>query len=152
MSHTSEGIKDQPNIASVLSASYHIMMGRIVEELSAAGYKDLSKLQLHIVSRMNDDTTSVNDLAKRVGIARQILDNLLSMLAENGYVRVDDEEVSLAERGQEALEIVTSAQENLESEWASLLGTAAYGELRAHLNSLFRVTTTPSTARNPKDM
>ena len=150
MPHTSEANQDQPNIASVLSASYHFMMSKIVEDLAVAGYKDLSKLQLHIVSRMNDDTTSVNDLAKRVGIARQILDNLLSMLIENGYVRVEDEHISLAGRGRDALQIVAKTQQNLESEWASLLGSAAYEELRTHLNSLFRITTTPPAGNNPR--
>ena len=103
MPHTSEISKDQPNIASVLSASYHFMMGRIVEDLAGAGYKDLSKLQLHILSRMETETVSIKDLSRRVGIAKQILDNLVSMLAENGYVHTEEETVSLAERGREAM-------------------------------------------------
>ena len=141
MPHTSEISKDQPNIASVLSASYHFMMGRIVDDLAGAGYKDLSKLQLHIISRMETETVSVKDLARRVGIAKQILDNLVSMLAENGYVHTEEETVSLAERGREAMHTVAAAQQNLEAEWAASLGATAYGELRTPLNNLFRVTT-----------
>jgi hypothetical protein len=60
---------------------------------------------------------------------------------------VEEERVSLAYRGRDALEIVTTAQQNLESEWAALLGSADYGELRTHLNSRI---TTASPAGNPR--
>lgn len=154
MPQSSETNKDQPNIASVLSASYHFIVGRIVEDLNAAGYKDLSKLQLHVISRMEAEAVSLKTLAARVGMHPQILENVVHMLAENGYLdvkdeyvsRLDDEIISLAERGQEAMKLVAASQQKLEVEWEAALGGAAYHELRSHLNSLFLITTGGTSA------
>ena len=147
MSHASEISQGQPNLASVLSASYHFMMGRILDDLAGAGYKDLSKMQLHLLSRMDSEATTLGELATRVGIARQILDNLVHMLDENRYVHVQEERISLAERGRDAMSVVVGAQQRLETEWATLLGSAAYDELRTQLNNLFRITTSSEQPR-----
>ena len=147
MSHAPEANATLPNIASLLSATYHFAMGRIIGELESSGYNDLSKTQLHLLSRVERDGVTVETLSERLHMAKQIVWNLTHMLAENGYV-VEEEDLSgkvstirLADRGEAVMKTVECAQRDVETDWADALGDESYTELRGKLLELFRVTT-----------
>ena len=139
---------NRTDITALLSASYHFMMGRIIDDLDAAGHSDLSKTQLHLLSRIDADGMTLGDLAKRVHIPTQIVNNLVQMMAENGYLaeerNVEDIQatfVQVADRGRIVGSIVERAQESVEQGWAEALGTESYGTLRNQLRQLFAAST-----------
>lgn len=136
--------ESNPNIGSLLSASYHLMMGRILNDLSAAGHKDLTKTALHILVRMGSEPTTADALWQRLQIPRQIIANIFGLLADNVYVIALDDSIEansgrvvIAQRGLEALEIVELAQAKVEAEWAESIGEESYSKLRDGLVALF---------------
>lgn len=144
--------ESNPNIGSLLSASYHLMMGRILGDLSAAGHKDLTKTALHVLVRMGTAPTTADILWQRLQIPRQILANLLGLLAENEYVsalegssEANSGSFEIAERGIAALKIVDSAQTKVEAEWAADIGEESYAKLRQGLQALFPAALRQST-------
>lgn len=147
MPHTSEAGTTLPNIASLLSATYHFAMGRIIGELESSGYSDLSKTQLHLLSRIEADGVTVEALTERLHMAKQIVWNLTHMLAEKGYVVEEHEPlgmvstVRLADRGLAVMQTVERAQRDVEADWANALGDSSYAEVRGKLLELFRLTT-----------
>lgn len=144
--------ENNPNIGSLLSASYHLMMGRILNDLAAAGHKDLTKTALHVLVRMGTEPTTADILWQRLQIPRQIIANLFGLLADNDYVTALDDSIEansgrvvIAERGLEALKIVEAAQTNVETEWAANIGEDAYSKLREGLVALFPAALRQST-------
>ena len=144
--------ESNPNIGSLLSASYHLMMGRILNDLSAAGHKDLTKTALHVLVRMGTEPTTADALCQRLHIPRQIIANLLGLLADNGYISAPDHSIQadsgnvvIAERGIAALQIVESAQSKVEAEWAANIGEESYAKLREGLTALFPAALRQST-------
>lgn len=148
MTDTFETEDSRTDIAALLSASYHFMIGRIIDELDAAGYGDLSKTQLHLLSRVEMDGMSIDGLARRVHMPPQIVSNLVQMLAENGYLSAEQNLndiratiMHLADRGRDAREIVEASQQNVERDWANTLGVDSYAQLREGLRQLFAAST-----------
>lgn len=148
MTDTFEAEDNRTDIAALLSASYHFMMGRIIDELDAAGHSDLSKTQLHLLSRVEAAGMSIDDLSRRVKIPPQIVSNLVNMLVENEYLSAERNPddihattMQLASRGREAREIVEASQQSVEREWANRMGDKSYAQLREGLGQLFAVST-----------
>ncbi|MFT4468490.1 hypothetical protein ACMX2H_01145 [Arthrobacter sulfonylureivorans] len=144
-------------ITALLSASYHFMMGRIIDDLAAAGHSDLSKTQLHLLSRIDGDGMTVGDLATRVQIPLQIVNNLVQMMTENDYLateRVGDDiqatSVQVADRGHAARRIIIESQQAVERDWATALGEESYESLRGRLRDLFDSTTHRQPAKTHK--
>lgn len=139
---------DEPNIASLLSASYHSLIRRIIADLSSAGFVGLSGNQLHLISRIQEEAVSVAALSDRVGIPMQVAANLVHTATDNGYLQVDDGAVSLTSRGGQAMRIVEEAQRKIELDWEAAIGESAYADLRSRLVELFEATAGDQTSRD----
>ncbi len=140
MTQTTGDSHGELGIASLLSASYHSLIHRIVSELNSAGFTRLSGNQLHLISRIPEEAISVEDLSEKVGIPSQLVSNLVSTAVSSGYLRDEDGMVELTDRGEEAMRIVGEAQRKMEKEWEASIGVSDYAELRSQLIRLFEVT------------
>lgn len=134
--------------AGLLSATYHFMMRRIIDELSHAGFNDLSKTQLHVLARFGDQEQSLAQLSERVQIPVQVVANIANTLVRSGYITKVFEGAVLrtvryvvTPRGYEALNIVNQGQQAVEQEWVDQLGQDEVQGIMSSLNSLFHATT-----------
>lgn len=140
MTQTTDDSSNGPGIASLLSASYHSLIHRIVAELSSAGFVGLSGNQLHLISRIQGETLTAADLSDRVGIPQQVVANLLRTATDDGYLQNEHGAVRLTDSGNQAMLVVEEAQRKIELEWEAAIGPSAYAELRLHLVELFETT------------
>lgn len=131
--------------AGLLSATYHFMMGRILDELIYEGYRDLSKTQLHVLARFGTGEMTLAEISDRVQIPVQVVANITHMLSTSGYLTHVSESSALgtasyavSERGHAALTIVDQGQKAVERGWVDQLGEQEVRRIIDSLSSLFQ--------------
>lgn len=130
-------------IGALLRIPFQAAVSRIHEELTAAGYDDLSPAQLSVFQHMRPEGVRLTELAESAQITKQSMGYLVTYLEEHGYLeRVPDPEdgrakiVRLTERGRDVEAVARKILANLEAEWAQHLGQARMDELRCLLIDL----------------
>ena len=144
---TEDHAGDQPNIGLLCFIVYRAMEARVLEDLAAAGFDDVTAAQGRVFARIDPDGTRVTDLAERALITKQTAGFLVDQLERGGYVRrVPDPRdararlVRIAERGQAAVAAARQAEATLEAEWTAYLGQDATIQLRRALARLREIT------------
>ena len=123
------------------------METRVLQDLAAAGFGDVTAAQGRVFARIDPDGTRVTDLAERAQVTKQTAGFLVDQLERAGYVhRVPDPRdararlVRIAERGQAAIEVARRTEAEVEAEWTLHLGRAGAGQLRRALARLREIT------------
>lgn len=118
-----------------------------MDRLTAEGYQNLSKTQLHVLARFDSGEMTLAQVSQRVQISVHIVSNILKMLDTGGYLkqvhqgpRIEDVTYTLIDRGHKVISIVTSEQKAVEEEWSNQLGTEELRQVIASLEELFAVT------------
>src|SRR6186997_1306387 len=116
------------------------MEDRVLADLAAEGFDDLTLAQGRVFARIGPKGTRLTDLAEQARVTKQTAGFLVDQLDRAGYVRrVPDPRdararlVQIADRGAAAVPLATKAVADVEAEWAAYLGPRAYGQLRAAL-------------------
>lgn len=120
---------------------------RVLAELAAAGFDDLTSAQGRIVARIGPDGTRLTELAAQALVTKQTAGHLVDQLERAGYVRrVPDPMdgrarlVQMAERGLEAVAVARRVEAEVEAEWAAYLGEEGAAQLRSALERLREIT------------
>lgn len=118
-----------------------------MDRLTAEGYQNLSKTQLHVLARFDSGEMTLAQVSQRVQISVHIVSNILRMLDTGGYLkqvqqgtRIDDATYALVDRGHKVISIVTSEQKAVEEEWSNQLGTEELRQVITSLEELFEAT------------
>ncbi len=111
----------------------------------AAGFPDVQPAHLQVFRRPSPDGGRPSDLAARLQISKQSVNDLLGHLEEHGYlVREADPSdgrgrvVRLTEKGRQLEGEVHAAARAAEEETAARLGASRYETLVATLNEMAR--------------
>jgi len=135
------------NLALLCFIAYRAMENRVLQDLAAAGFGDVTAAQGRIFARIDPDGTRVTDLAERAQVTKQTAGFLVDQLERTGYVRrVPDPRdararlVQIAERGQAAIEVARRTEAAVEAEWTRHLGRASATQLRRSLTRLREIT------------
>lgn len=138
---------DEINTGLLLFVPYRAMETRVLEELAAAGFDDITPSQSRVFQRIGPDGTRLGDLARQAGITKQSAGFLVDQLERLGYVhRVPDPDdgrarlVRVADRGLRAVEAAAAVVSRVEAEWTAHLGTRRMAQLRRILGDLRAVT------------
>jgi DNA-binding MarR family transcriptional regulator len=135
------------NIALLCFIAYRAMEERVLADLVAAGFDDVTVAQARVFARIGPKGTRVGDLAAQARVTKQTAGFLVDQLERAGYVRrVPDPTdararlVVIAERGLAAVEIARRTEAAVQAEWTRHLGARATAQLQAALTRLREIT------------
>jgi DNA-binding MarR family transcriptional regulator len=138
----------EPMIGALLHAAWATARARISAGLMDAGFTDLLPAHLMVLQYPGPDGERPSTLARRAGMSKQAMNQLLGSLEQLGYIeRVQDEHVDgehdgrarivrVTGRGALAITAIRGIVAELEHEWAVTLGAARFAELKAILETL----------------
>jgi DNA-binding MarR family transcriptional regulator len=131
------------NLAILLREPFRLMTYRLYGRLRERGYDDFRVAHSAVFEFLDDDGTSISELARRADVTKQSIAELVAHLEKRGYVeRFDDPSdrrarpVRATSRGREVYAVARELASEVEAELAAKLGPARVGELRTLLIEL----------------
>ena len=134
-------------IGALLRVPAQAIQRRIIHELNAAGFEELSLPHIAVFRFPSPDGVRPSVLAERAGMSKQAMNRLLGSLEELGYlVRSDAPDegrarvVRFTKRGHAAYAKALEVLHDIEREWRAELGQKDFTQLK---EILFRVWESP---------
>jgi DNA-binding MarR family transcriptional regulator len=123
------------------------MEDRVLSDLAAAGFDDVTVAQGRVFARIGPKGTRLTDLAEQARVTKQTAGFLVDQLERAGYVRrVPDPTdararlVVIAERGAAAVDVARRTEAAVQAEWTRYLGRRATVQLYRTLSRLREIT------------
>ena len=142
--------EDEPaelNLALLCFIAYRAMETRVLADLAAAGFGDVTAAQGRVFARVDPDGTRITDLAERAQVTKQTAGFLVDQLEHADYVeRVPDPAdgrarlVRITERGARSVAASTKIVAEVEAEWTAHIGARRMDALRRILIDLREIT------------
>jgi DNA-binding MarR family transcriptional regulator len=133
-----------PLIGALLRAPAQAIHRRLINDLRASGFEDLSLPHMAVLQFPGPDGIRPSALAERAGVSKQAMNQLLKTLEALGYVTratVPDESgariVRFTKRGHAAYRKSADILEDIEREWSKELGAKRFAELKILLGALW---------------
>jgi DNA-binding MarR family transcriptional regulator len=140
---TSSSKKNQPLktsnmlIGALLRVPAQAIHRRIIKDLNAAGFEELSMPHIAVLQFPGPDGFRPRTLADRAGMSKQAMNRLLGSLEESGYlVRSDAPDegrarvVCFTKRGHAAYSKIHDILRDIEREWSAELGSKDFAQLK----------------------
>lgn len=115
----------------------------IIDELARAGFDDIRSSHRHVFIHIDDDGTTITQLAARAGVSKQAMVQFVNELEAGGYVRraADPRDgrsklVMTTQKGERSLQIAWRAIAAVEARWEAALGPRRMAEFRKALRRL----------------
>ncbi|MGH9559845.1 MAG: MarR family winged helix-turn-helix transcriptional regulator [Terracidiphilus sp.] len=131
-------------IGALLRVPAQAIQRRIIKELNAAGFDELSMPHLAVLQFPGPDGARPGTLAERAGMSKQAVNRLLGSLEDLGYlVRSDAPDegrarvVRFTKRGHAAYAKVHDILRDVEREWRDELGPKDFAQLKALLSRVW---------------
>ena len=144
MTETADG---RQNLGLLCFYPHRAMEARLLAELAAVGFDDITPAQGRIAARIAPGGTRLTALAEQALVTKQTAGHLVDQLERAGYVRrVPDPTdararlVQMADRGLEVVAVARRVEAEVEAEWTAHLGEEAAAQLRAALERLREIT------------
>jgi DNA-binding MarR family transcriptional regulator len=124
-------------IGALLRVPAEAIHRRIIRELNAAGFDDLTTPHMAIFRFPGPDGVRPGVLAERAGISKQAMNRLLGSLEDLGYLARSDAPdegrariVRFTKRGNAAYAKAIEVLRDIEREWSDELGPEDFGQLK----------------------
>ena len=140
MSFSGEDLPAMPKemlIGALLRVPSEAIHRRIIRELNAAGFKELSLAHIAVFRFPGPDGVRPGVLAERAGMSKQAMNRLLGTLEDLGYLMRSDapEEgrarvVHFTKRGRAAWTKAIAVLQDIEREWMAELGPKDFKQLK----------------------
>lgn len=115
--------------ALLMFLGYRYTEERVLAELAAAGYDDITLAQARVFARVAEDGIRLTDLAQQAQLTKQSTQFLVDQLERAGYVerRPDPTDararlIVIAERGRRAQRAARRVEAAITREWSAHLG------------------------------
>jgi DNA-binding MarR family transcriptional regulator len=132
-------------IGAMLRVPAQAIHHRIIYELNAAGFDDLSLPHIAVLQYPGPDGVRPGKLAERAGMSKQAMNQLLRSLEAMGYlVRRNEADgsrsriVRFTRRGKAAFIRIKEILSEIEHEWSIELGAREFGQLKRLLYRVWR--------------
>jgi DNA-binding MarR family transcriptional regulator len=116
---------------------------RVFAGLARRGYGDLREGHQAVFIHIDDEGTTLTELAARANISKQAMHELVNDLEARGYVEripsaadARSKLIRTTDKGERSIEAAWDAIAQIEREWTSILGAIAMKNLRASLQTL----------------
>ena len=131
-------------IGALLRVPAQAIQRRIIKELNAAGFDELSMPHMAVLQFPGPDEARPGTLAERAGMSKQAMNRLLGSLEDLGYlVRSDAPDegrarvVRFTKRGHAAYAKIHDILRNIEREWRDELGPKDFAQLKELLSRVW---------------
>lgn len=130
-------------VGALLAIPLQVITRRVTSALLEQGFTDYRPTYQPVFQVCRPEGSRLTELAKRVGVTNQSMNEIIDALEQRGYVeRVPDPTdgraalIRRTERGWQVNRVARQIVEELQREWAKALGEEAFGELLQHLRHL----------------
>src|SRR3974390_2331086 len=122
-------------IGALLRVPAQAIHRRIINELNAAGFKELRLPHMAVLQFPGPDGVRPGMLAERAGMSKQAMNQLLRSLESLGYVRRSDAAgggrvVRFTARGRGVYAKMVDVLRDIEREWSAELGPRRFAQLK----------------------
>jgi len=128
----------------IVSVPTQAIQRRIIKELNAAGFKELSVPHMAVLQFPGPDGVRPGVLAERAGMSKQAMNQLLRSLEALGYiVRSDAPDegrariIRFTKRGRAAYSKIYDILHDIEREWSAELGPKRFAQLKELLSRVW---------------
>jgi DNA-binding MarR family transcriptional regulator len=136
-------------IGALLRVPAQAIHRRIIKDLNAAGFNELRMPHTTVLQYPGPDGVSPSTLAKRAGISKQAMNQLLRSLEGLGYIVRSDgldegrtRVVRFTKRGRAAYAKIYDILRDVEREWSAELGAADFAQLKELLSRVWETSLT----------
>jgi DNA-binding MarR family transcriptional regulator len=133
-------LPETPLIGALLRLPAQAIHRRIVAGLTSAGFRDLRLPHMAVLQYPGPDGCRPSELAERVGMSKQAMNQLLQSLERLGYISRRDANqgqrariVHFTKRGHAAWAKIHEILAEIETEWRAVLGDKDFNRLKALL-------------------
>lgn len=145
---TEPAVEDGPlNIGLLCFIVHRAIEDRVLADLAAAGFADVTVAQGRVLARVGAKGTRLTDLAEQARVTKQTVTFMVDQLERAGYVRrVPDPTdararlVVFADRGLAAKDVARRTEVAVQDEWARHLGSRGTARLHQILTQLREIT------------
>lgn len=136
------GFDQAPYIGALMRMGLDVARARIFEALADAGMEDLRLPHLGLFQYPPVDGCRPSDVAKRLNISKQALNQILGQLEPMGYLERVTEPGSrqttlrFTERGWRVLDVTVATMQRLEADWQGQIGKRRFADFKATLKEL----------------
>jgi DNA-binding MarR family transcriptional regulator len=130
-------------LGALLRIPYEALATRIYAALPKSGYPDIREAHGAVFRHLPLAGTSISDLARRAGMAKQSMGYLVDALLELGYLETSPDPadrraklIRLSSKGMEMQKCALQISKRLERDWTQRIGEVEMGALRALLKVL----------------
>ena len=130
-------------LARLLAAAYRDLIDALHVRLAKAGYRDVRPAFGYVLLALRDRPMTGVDIAVLLGVTKQAASKLVDEMEHGGYVErrshpIDSraKAVAITARGRRFLTKVESIYEELEDEWAQVVGRPRVEAMRGDLRAL----------------
>ena len=131
-------------IGALLRVPAQAIHRRIINELNAAGFKELRVPHMAVLQFPGPDGVRPGTLAERAGISKQAMNQLLRSLEGLGYIARSDAPdegrariIHFTKRGRAAYSKIHDILRDIEREWSAELGPIRFAQLKELLCSVW---------------
>ncbi|HEX8713361.1 MAG TPA: MarR family transcriptional regulator [Terracidiphilus sp.] len=131
-------------IGALLRVPAEAIHRRIIRELNAAGFTELSQPHIAVFRYPSPDGVRPGVLAERAGMSKQAMNRLLGTLEDSGYLMRSDSPdegrariVHFTRRGHAAYAKAIQVLREIEREWSAELGPKDFKQLKKLLLRLW---------------
>ena len=124
-------------IGALLRVPAQAIHRRIINELNAAGFEDLSVPHIAVLQFPGPDGVRPGTLAERAGMSKQAMNQLLRSLEGLGYITRSDAAdegrariIRFTKRGRAAYSRIHDILRHIEREWSAELGPRDFAQLK----------------------
>lgn len=132
-------------LARLFAIGFRALIDGLHERLRERGYRDVGHSFGFVLLAAQRGPVTVGDVAALLGVTKQAASKLTAQMEERRYLkRVVAEDdgrsrpLALSARGQRLLAEVATIYQELEAEWAAVLGKRAVEDLRRSLTRVLR--------------
>jgi DNA-binding MarR family transcriptional regulator len=131
-------------IGALLRIPAQAIHRRIIDELNAAGFKDLRVPHMAVLQFPGPDGLRPSMLAERAGMSKQAMNQLLRSLEGLGYIARSDAPdegrariIRFTKRGRAAYSKIHDILRDVEREWSTELGATRFVQLKELLGRVW---------------
>jgi len=135
------------NIGLLCFIVQRAMEDRVLADIAAAGFDDVTIAQARVLARVSSKGTRITELAERARVSKQTVTFMVDQLERAGYVRrVPDPSdararlVVFADRGLAAQQVARRTEAVVQEGWTRHLGRRATARLHQILTQLREIT------------
>lgn len=139
-----EPVPVSPLIGALLRVPAEAIHRRLIAGLNASGFPELRLPHMAVLQYPGPNGCRPQELARRAGVSKQAMNQLLRTLERFGYVRRRDagddgraRTVHFTKRGEAVWNRMWEILEGIEADWARALGKRRFDQLKSLLSELW---------------